>query len=155
MKFYVNTEHLVSKTEYPTRFTSEKLMKSSMVVFFSILLFLLLFKPFGVYDLELRMHYLFICFFHAFAPAFILFAYFRGLNYFRRKNGEHHWALLKEYFHIGIVLILMGAASFLMRDMLYNNPYNWSWRYLYEEIRNCFVAGIFFYFFLRLSGFLL
>lgn len=153
MKFYVNTEHLVSKTDYPRRFTSEKLMKSSTVVFFSILLFLLLFKPFGVYDPELRMHYLFICFFHAFAPAFILFTYFRGLNYFRRKNGGHHWALLKEYFHIGIVLILMGAASFLMRDMLYNNPYNWSWRYLYEEIRNCFVAGIFFYFFLRLSGF--
>lgn len=123
------------------------------MVFFSILLFLLVFKPFGVYDPELKMHYLFVCFFHAFAPSFILFIYFRISNYFRKKKDQLQWTLLKEYSQIGIVLILMGSVSFLMRDLLYKNPDNWSWRYFFEEVRNCFVAGIFFYFFLRLSSF--
>lgn len=153
MKFYVNTEHLVTNIEYPRRFTSEKLMKSSMIVFVSILFFLLLFKPFGVYGPELRMHYTLICFFHAFAPALILYIYFSGLNYFRRRKDNIHWNLLNEYLHIWTVLIFMGCFSFLMRDLLYNNPDNWSWRYFFEEIRNCLVAGIFFYFFLRLSSF--
>lgn len=150
MKFYVNTEHLVTNIEYPRRFTSEKLVKSSIIVFLCIFFFLLLFKPFGVYDPELRMHYLLICFFHSFAPALILYIYFRALNYFRKEKDEFHWTILKEYVHIGIVLILMGFVSFLMRDILYHNPDNWSWRYFFEEIRNCLVAGIFFYFFLRL-----
>lgn len=128
-------------------------MKSSTIVLFCILLFLLLFKPFGVYDPELRMHYTFICFFHALNPSLILFAYFSFLNYFRKENGQPQWTLLKEYLHIVIILILMGSVSFLIRDLLYNNRDNWSLRYFFEEVRNCFVAGIFFYFFLRLSGF--
>lgn len=153
MKIYVNTEHLVNAIEYPKRFRSDNLIKSSTIIFFCILLFLLFFRPFGVYDPELRMHYLLICFFHALAPAFILFAYFRGLNYFRGKKAGPRWTLMKEFFHIAVLLILMGAVSFLMRDMLYNNPDNWSWRYLFEEVRNCLVAGVFFYFFLRLASF--
>jgi hypothetical protein len=99
------------------------------------------------------MHYLFICFFHAFVPALILFVYFGVLNYFRKTKNQTKWTLLKEYFQIGVLLVLMGMASFLMRDLLYNNPNNWSWNYFFEEIRNCLVAGIFFYFLLRLSSF--
>ncbi|WP_347052234.1 LytTR family DNA-binding domain-containing protein [Flavobacterium olei] len=153
MGFYINTTHLSSEIEYPRRYQSQNLIKSSGVVFLIIILFLLFFKPFGVYDPELRMHYLFICFFHAFAPAFMLFTYFNTLNFSRRKKNQTNWNLLLEYFHIGILLMLIGTASFIMRDLLYTNPDNWSWKYFYEEIRNCFVAGIFFYFFIRLSSF--
>lgn len=152
MRFYINTEHLRKEIEFPQRYRSQNIIKSSVVVFFVILLFLLLFRPFGVYDPELRMHYLFICFFHAFVPALILFIYFGVLNYFRKTKNQK-WTLLKEYFQIGVLLFLMGMASFLMRDLLYNNPNNWSWNYFFEEIRNCIVAGIFFYFLLRLSSF--
>ncbi|RZJ45378.1 MAG: LytTR family transcriptional regulator [Chryseobacterium sp.] len=153
MKFYVNTEHLFNTIDYPNRFRSENIIKSSTIVFFSILVFLLLFKPFGVYDPELRMHYLFICFFHAFASSLITYVYFSCVNYFNKDKSQPQWSILKEYFNIVIVLAIIGSVSFLMRDLLYNNPDNWSWRYLFEEVRNCFVAGIFFYFFLRLSGF--
>lgn len=153
MGFYINTEHLIKEIEYPERYQPQNLIKSSVVVLFIILSFLLLFKPFGVYDPELKMHYLFICFFHALSPALILFAYFGILNYFRKANNQFKWTLLKEYIHIGFVLVLTGLSSFLMRDLIYNNPNNWSWNYFYEEIRNCFVAGIFFYFFLRLASF--
>lgn len=153
MSFYINTEHLIKNIEYPTRYQSQNLIKSSIVVLVIILTFLLLFKPFGVYDPELKMHYLFICFFHALSPALILFAYFGILNYFRKAKNKSKWTLLKEYIHIGFVLLLAGLCSFLMRDLIYNNANNWSWNYFWEEIRNCFVAGIFFYFFLRLTSF--
>lgn len=153
MRFYINTEHLINEIEYPTRYQSQNLIKSSVIVFFIILTFLLLFKPFGVYDPELKMHYLFICFFHAFAPAFILFAYFEVLNHYRKTKFQTKWKLLQEYSHIGILLVLIGTSSFLMRDLLYNNSNNWSWNYFFEEIRNCLVAGIFFYFFIRLASF--
>ena len=153
MRFYINTEHLRNEIEYPQRYKFENLIKSSVIVFLIILLFLLMFKPFGVYDPELRMHYFFICFLHALAPAIILFVYFGVLNYFRKTKNQTKWTLLEEFIQIGALLVLIGTASFLMRDLLYNNPDNWSWNYFFEEIRNCFVAGIFFYFFLRLSSF--
>lgn len=153
MRFYINTEHLRNEIEYPQRYKFENLIKSSVIVFLIILLFLLMFKPFGVYDPELRMHYFFICFLHALAPAIILFVYFGVLNYFRKTKNQTKWTLLEEFIQIGALLVLIGTASFLMRDLLYSNPDNWSWNYFFEEIRNCFVAGIFFYFFLRLSSF--
>lgn len=153
MRFYINTEHLRNEIEYPQRYKFENLIKSSIVVFLIILLFLLMFKPFGVYDPELKMHYFFICFLHALAPAIILFVYFGVLNYFRKTKNQTKWTLLEEFIQIGALLVLIGTASFLMRDLLYNNPNSWSWNYFFEEIRNCFVAGIFFYFFLRLSTF--
>lgn len=153
MRFYINAAPLKEEIEYPTRYQSQNLIKSSFIVFLVIITFLLLFKPFGVYDPELKMHYLFICFFHAFAPALLLFTYFRTLNYFREAKSEFKWTLTQEYSHIGMLLILIGTSSFLMRDLLYTNPDNWSWNYFIEEIRNCLVAGIFFYFFIRLASF--
>lgn len=155
MTFYINREHLVKEIDYPTRYQPENLFKSSLIVFFIILLFLLLFKPFGVYDPELKMHYLFICFFHALGPALVLYLYFGILNYFRKTKNQSKWTLLNEYIQIGILLIFIGTTSFLMRDLLYTNPNNWSWNYFFEEIRNCFVAGIFFYFLIRLASFYL
>lgn len=154
MRFYINKAHLINNIDYPTRYQSENLLKSASIVFAIILIFLLLFKPFGVYDPELRMHYFFICFLHALSPALILLVYFGGLNYIRkRKYQSENWTLFEEYLQIGVILLLAGLSSFFMRDLIYNNTNNWSWHYLWEEIRNCFVAGIFFYFFLRLSSF--
>jgi len=153
MRFYINTAHLTQEIEYPKRYQPQNLIKSSVTVFLILLAFLLLFKPFGVYNPELKMHYLLICFFHAVAPALILFAYFGIFNYSKKAKDPIKWTLLKEYIQIGIILVLMGTTSFLMRDLLYNNPNNWSWNYFFEEIRNCLVAGTFFYFFLRLSSF--
>jgi len=152
MTFYINKEHLFKEIEYPNRYQPENLLKSSAIVFAAIFAFLLLFSPFGVYEPEFKLHYFLICFFHAFSPALILFLYFGIYNYIKR-NQHKNWTLFQEYKHVGIFLFLTGIASFLMRDLIYNNPKNWSLRYLYEEIRNCFLAGILFYFFLRMAGF--
>ncbi|MEN2401644.1 LytTR family DNA-binding domain-containing protein [Flavobacterium sp. MC2016-06] len=154
MPLYINNEHLQKEIEYPSRYQSANLFKSVVVVFVTLLLFLLLFTPFGVYEPEHKMNYFFICALHAFSPALLLFIYFSVLNHFRKKKKQfYNWSLLKEYLNIGAFLILAGLASFLMRDLIYNNANNWSLRYLWEEIRNCFIAGIFFYFFLRVVSF--
>ena len=154
MPFYINSEHLVKEIQYPSRFHPGNVFKSAVVVFVTLLFFLLLFTPFGVYQPEHKMNYFFICVLHAFSPALLFFVYFSIVNYFRKgKDHFHNWNLLREYVHIGVFLVLSGLASFLLRDLIYNNPDNWSWRYLYEEIRNCLVAGIFFYFFLRVVSF--
>lgn len=156
MELYVNREHLLKEIEYPARFKSENLFKSSAIIFVSLLVFLLLFKPFGMYAPEYKINYFFICSLHALCPALIIFVYFSILNYFKERKGIlQSWTLLQEYSQIGIVLILTGISSFLIRDLIYDNPNNWSFNYLWEEIRNCFIAGTFFYFFLRLVSFYL
>lgn len=154
MGFYINKEPLLKAIDYPARYQSKNLFKSSAIIFSIVLLFLLSFKPFGVYAPELKMNYFFICCVHASVPAIIVLVYFGVYNRFRRKfrTGEN-WTLSQEYRQIGIVFFLTGITSFLVRDLIYNNTNNWSWHYLWEEISNCFVAGIVFYFFLRLASF--
>ncbi len=44
-------------------------------------------------------------------------------------------------FYLCLILIIVGITNFLIRDLIYNNPNNWSFRYLYEEIRNSFLVG--------------
>lgn len=154
MELYINRDHLLKEIDYPARYRPENLVRTSIVIFGIILLFLLAFRPFGVYTPEHKMNYLFICCLHALSPAIIIYVYFLVLNYFRAKQWvAKNWTLLKEYGHIGIALLLIGIMSFLMRDIIYNNANNWSVCYFWEEIRNCFISGIFFYFILRLAGF--
>ncbi|EHQ27686.1 LytR/AlgR family response regulator transcription factor [Mucilaginibacter paludis] len=154
MRIYLNQEHLLNEIEYPRRYRSENLTKTAAVIWGAVLLFLLLFKPFGVYEPEQKMNYFLICCFHASSPAIITYAYFGTLNYLKEKRKLFRkWTLLREYGHIGFVLLLTGTSSFLMRDLIYRNEDNWSVRYLWEEIRNCFVAGTLFYVLLRLGDF--
>jgi hypothetical protein len=154
MEIYINREHLLKEIEYPLRYRSENLLKSAAVIFGIVLLFLLLFKPFGVYAPEQKLNYFLICCLHALSPALITYTYFGTLNYLRSKSRQFKsWTLLREYGQTGVIMLLTGIVSFLMRDLIYNNGGNWSWNYLWEEIRNCYVAGGLFYFFFRLTDF--
>jgi hypothetical protein len=153
MEIYINREHLLKEIEYPSRYIPENLLKTSAVIFGIILPFLLLFKPFGVSAPEQKINYFFICGLHAISPAIIMYTYFGTLNYLRERSQLKSWTLLQEYGQMGIVFLLTGIASFLMRDIIYLNTDNWSWYYLWEEVRNSLVAGSLFYFFFRLAGF--
>lgn len=147
-------KHLLSEVEYPLRFRSQNLLKTAVVQFCILFFFLLLFKPFGVYEPEYRMSYLIICALHALIPTLIVYLYFTVLNV-KNKGGykPHGWMPLKEYAHIAVILLLTGIGSFLLRGTIYNNALNWSARYLWEEIRNCYLVGCLFYFYLSLASF--
>lgn len=154
MQIYINREHLLKEIDYPQRYRPECLLRTAAVIFGMVLVFLLLFKPFGVYAPEQKINYFLICCLHALSSVIIVYVYFTTLNYLREKGPWlRRWTLLREYVQIGIVLLLQGISSFLMRDLVYRNADNWSWRYFGDEIRNCLVAGIFFYFLLRLATF--
>ena len=150
MEVYINRSHLLKEIDYPARYQPRNLFRTSAIIFGMLLLFLLVFEPFGVYTPEHKMNYFFICVLHALSPALIVYAYFNILYHF---NAGKNWNLLTEYRHVLLMLLIIGVASFLMRDLIYQNALNWSIHYFLVEIRNCLVCGIFFYFILRLAGF--
>lgn len=53
------------------------------------------------------------------------------------------WSIQRKLFHATIFLLLFGAVNFLIRDIIYDNPNNWSVHFLLTEIRNTFLFGIF------------
>lgn len=57
------------------------------------------------------------------------------------QADERRWTFGKEALHLCILLLLIGIGSFLVRDIIYENPNNWSLRYFWEEIGNTFLVG--------------
>ena len=146
MQLQAKWSYFFKTIPYPTRYGTKNLGKTAAILFSVLFVFLLLYKPFGVYEPELKFNYILICILHALSPALIVYTYFRLLNYLSERRGlPQEWSFFKEYCRLAVLLFLIGVASFLMRDVIYNNPYNWSLRYLWEEVSNCYLAGCLFY----------
>lgn len=154
MELHLKRDKLFSAVQYPTRYDTKHLWKTVIIQFTILFTFLVLYRPFGVYEPELRFSYYIICGLHALSPSLIVYIYFNLLNFYRSTRRNHpQWTLFKEYYQLAIVIFIIGIASFSMRGLIYNNPYNWSLRYLWEEIRNCYLVGSLFYLFLFLANF--
>jgi hypothetical protein len=104
------------------------------------LIFSYAFEPFEVNTTEHKMPYFAILLLHAVLPIPIVFFYFLLVSW--RIKDDATWTIGKEMLHLSIALILIGIGSFLVRDLIYDNPNNWSFRYFYEEIRNSFLVGV-------------
>ncbi|WP_296317106.1 LytR/AlgR family response regulator transcription factor [Winogradskyella sp. UBA3174] len=102
-------------------------------------LFSYLFEPFSMNQAEHKISSLWILILHAFIPIPIALGYLFLLN--KTVKNTSHWTLGKEFLHLAHVLFLIGLASFFLRDFIYTNPDNWSFRYFWEEIRNTFLVG--------------
>ncbi|MGB6152012.1 MAG: LytTR family DNA-binding domain-containing protein [Pricia sp.] len=98
------------------------------------------FEPFEVNRTEHKLDYFWICLIHATVPLIIGFVYFSILD--KIHDDERRWTLGKEGLHLSILLLLIGIGSFLVRDIIYDKPNNWSSRYFWEEIRNTFLVGM-------------
>jgi H+/Cl- antiporter ClcA len=115
------------------------------LLFVMTILFNYIFEPFVVYLPEHKMDYFWISFIHACSPVAIIGL----LSLFKTTSKtEENWNVQKEMLLIAFFLLLVGITQFLIRDIIYNNSNNWSWRYLYEEIRNTFLIGTLFAIFL-------
>lgn len=97
------------------------------------------FRPFDVYEPEHKMDYFWISLIHSLTPVVI---YILFLPFLRKPDMDNRWNVGKEILLIAIFLFLIGIAQFLIRDIIYENPNNWSWRYFIEEIKNTFLAGV-------------
>lgn len=124
---------------YPYYYFKERAVILFTAIFAFSFVFLYFFEPFTVNRDEHRMDYVWICLLHAGQPTLLALLYFWGLEKLTRDYDL--WTVGKEFLHVSILLLLIGIASFLLRDVIYFNPYNWSWRYFYEEIRNTFLIG--------------
>jgi len=147
MQFFNN------RIDYPLRYQSKYLPKIVLIQFSLIFVTLYLFKPFTVNGAEQKLNYLAICCLHALSPALIVYLYFSILTRFRKRHQINNWTLKEEFFHVAVVFLIIGLSGFLLRGVIYTNPDNISWRYLWEEIRNGYLAGTIFCFYLIFTKF--
>jgi hypothetical protein len=126
---------------YPYYYFRVNLFRLALTAFTIVFVFLIAFKPFVVNPDEQRMSYWLICAIHAFLPAFIFGVYFLFMDTGLSEAQKERWSLGTEIIHLSILFFLFGIASFLVRDIIYTNPDNWSWHYFSEEVKNTFLGG--------------
>lgn len=112
------------------------------LIFFMTWVFNYLFEPFDPYSPEHKMDYFFICGIHALVPT-IAFLILQGLAKWWFSARER-WVVRQEILFLFSFFFLVGIGQFLVRDLIYDNPNNWSWHYLWEETRNTFLVGTLF-----------
>ena len=127
---------------YPFYYEGRDLWVIAGLIFSMTFIFTYFFEPFIVYEPEHRVNYFYICLIHSTTPVVILF--FWSLFYRLQNSVVEKWNVRKEVFFVMMFFLLIGIGQFLIRDVIYNNPDNWSWYYLYEEIRNTFLVGTLF-----------
>ncbi|MEE9363516.1 MAG: LytTR family DNA-binding domain-containing protein [Cellulophaga sp.] len=113
-----------------------------LLLFISILSFSFsyFFEPFVVNLAEHKISSIWILLIHAFIPFPIAYIYFSLIN--KTLKDVTTWTLGKEILHLSIILLQIGIVDFLIRDLIYINPNNWSFEYFWEEIRNTFLIGV-------------
>lgn len=126
---------------YPFCYSGRTLWTISGLLFTMTLLFNYFFEPFNVYVPEHKMDFLWISFIHAVIPPILLLIISVCI---KLGKIEEKWIIKKEFKFILFLMIIIGFAQFLIRDIIYDNVNNWSFKYLYEEIRNTLLEGILF-----------
>lgn len=124
---------------YPFSYRGRSLAMFVMPLTLLTFLFLLLFEPFNVYVPEHRMAFGWICLIQSLAAGL---AFYISLRLAAEWVNEPGWTILKEMLLLTLALLVAGLVLFLIRDLLYDNPSNWSWKYLFEEVRNTFLVGV-------------
>ncbi len=100
------------------------------------------FRPFDINTAEHKMSYFLISFIHTLTAIAVFLLLFIFLKW--SPNITKSWNVKKEIITLTVFLFVTGIGQFLIRDIIYDNPNNWSFRYLFEEVRNTFLVGILF-----------
>ncbi|MCB0640884.1 MAG: LytTR family transcriptional regulator [Phaeodactylibacter sp.] len=127
---------------YPFYYRGCSLSLISALAFLFAFCFYLLFQPFEINRAEHRFPFFAIALVHALIPGLLL--PLLGLVFHARPKLEDRWTLRAEFLFFGIFLLLVGVGQFLIRDLIYDIPDNWSPAYLWEEVRNTFSIGLLF-----------
>lgn len=124
---------------YPYYYEQHRLLKFAGSVMLLCFLIIFLLEPFIVYRPEHKVSYFWICIIHSAVPAMIVYSLFSAVNFVSKR--EDKWTTGKEMSLLFLLLLLAGSGNFLVRDLIYDNPDNWSAGYLFMEIRNAFIIG--------------
>lgn len=130
---------------YPYYYEGKIFVKFLIFVFLLVFYFNYLLQPFETNYQEHKINYFWISIIHSLSPILILMmlATILNKNFKYQTEKQENWNVKKEFFSVFLVFFLTAITQFLVRDVLYFNDDNWSWRYLKEEILNTFVSGIF------------
>jgi hypothetical protein len=126
---------------YPFYYEGKKVYRHLAVIFILVFFLKYLLQPFEVNYQEQKLDYFWISIIHSASPVMVLLLFTMLLLQFPKKSDD--WTIKKEFVFVLFLFFFTGIANFLMRDIIYTNPGNWSWRYFYEEIRNTCIAGTF------------
>lgn len=126
------------KQPYPYYFKGKNLWIVAALIFAMSMGFNYFFEPFVVYSPEHRVSYFWISIIHSLNASLCVLLVV-GLH--NLKVEEQAWNVGKEMVLIFTVFLFIGIAQFLIRDVIYDNPENWSYKYFFEEIRNTFLVG--------------
>ncbi len=124
---------------YPFYYQGKDLSVIVVVIFVFVVFFNFLVEPFNVSRDEHIMHYFWISVIHSLVPIIVLLLLVGALLH---KNVLiDSWTVKKETVLLLSFFLCTGIGQFLIRDLIYDNPNNWSWGYFFEEIRNTFIVG--------------
>ena len=125
---------------YPFYYRGKSLLILGISIFLLAFLFNYFFTPFNVDLSEHKMHFFWISLIHSGMPIIILILLYPFIHFM--PGLDENWSIGKDFVFLGCFLLLIGIGQFLIRDLIYNNPNNWSWGYFREEIGNTFLVGI-------------
>ena len=123
---------------YPYYYRGRSLLVFVLVIFVAGTSFNYFFEPFGVNPAEQRMSYFWICAVHSLNAVMAIMLVAALAHPFIE---EDKWTVGREVLFLIIALLVIGIAQFLLRDLIYDNPNNWSMGYFLEEIRNTYLIG--------------
>jgi hypothetical protein len=128
---------------YPFYYSSFKSIAGMAAIFtIAVFLFNYIIEPFSYNYDEHRFSFLVISLFNGLLVGIVLMAFLLLLrisipNSFRDKA----WTIGKEILLWISLLLLIGIANFFLRELIYDNPNNFSFKYLVTEIVNTFIIG--------------
>lgn len=134
--------HSFFNQPYPWMYKGKGLWILAGAIFVMALFFNFAFEPFNVYREEHRFSYFTVCLIQALIAAAISLCTMSLAGLF---INDTPWKVKKEAMLILFLLILIGTGMFLGREIVYDNPDNFSAKYFWEELRNTSLVGSFFF----------
>ncbi|MGR3811188.1 LytR/AlgR family response regulator transcription factor [Jiulongibacter sp. NS-SX5] len=125
---------------YSFYFEGIKLWQIILVIYLLAQFYNSVIQPFDVYHPELKYGAFVTELIHSAIPVIVILYIAFILKLFPRMTDR--WTLKKELILFVIILLQVGLIDFLIRDIIYDNPNNWSWHYLQEEVLNTLMGGM-------------
>lgn len=129
------------KQPYPFYYEGKKLQYILGITFLICFVFNYFLQPFDVNLSEHKMNNFWVCAIHSTTPLVLFLCIAFICRFFSKMTDD--WTIKNECIVIFFLVLFTGIGQFLIRDIIYDNPLNWSWHYFREEVSNSFVAGIF------------
>ncbi|WP_224483150.1 LytR/AlgR family response regulator transcription factor [Robertkochia aurantiaca] len=134
----INNLQRFLNTDHPYYHQGKGLLLIGACLFAIGFLFEYFIVPFPRNPSEHLFEYWVICLVHVTVATLLYLIFFFLVNHL---VNTQRWKRYKEFFSVVAVLFLIGFVNWLIRDVIYDNPYNHSLGILWEEVWHAFLSG--------------